>query len=190
METMKYHIQGVAPLLMHNGQMAIPSNLFSKEISKISSKRKKVDADLDEMSRLEFLGGLYTVNGNIVIPGNVIEASLIGKGGAARKEKMGQQAASALFVMEDFPLIYDGAKDPDDLWKDKEFVHQAIVKIQRSSILRTRPVFKEWACDIEFEIDTEYLDVETVNRWVDVAGRLVGWCDWRPRYGRFTATKI
>ena len=52
----------------------------------ITSNRKKTDADLDELARLEFMGGLYlNKEGRVIIPAYVMEGCLIGKGGAARK---------------------------------------------------------------------------------------------------------
>lgn len=155
-------------------------------MSEITSKRKKVDADYEELARLEFMGGLYIGEDmHPIIPGYVMEATLIGKGGAARKERLGKEAAAALFVVNDFPLIYEGPKTPKELWADKQFVFQALVTIQRAKIKRTRPIFREWAANILVEFNDNLLDGEQVKRWVEVAGEQVGLMDWRPRFGRF-----
>jgi len=76
---------------MHNGQLADPSNWYSRAIKAISGKRGKTEADYQEMARLEWMGSLYLAQGVPCIPGYVLEATLIGRGGAARKEKMGRQ---------------------------------------------------------------------------------------------------
>jgi len=185
METLNYRIVGMSPLLMHNGQLADPSNEIARKMKEISSKRKKTDADYLELGRLEFLGGLYLLNGEPCIPGYVFEACLIGKGGAARKERMGKEAAAALWVMVDFPLIYDGPRDPYELWEDERFRHTALVIVNNSRIVRTRPIFKDWVANVSLQFNPELLDAEKIERWVHVAGEQVGLMDWRPRFGRF-----
>ena len=179
-------ITGVAPLLMHNGRLADRDDEYARAMSAITSKRSKADSDYEELARLEFMGGLY-VNGNTapIIPGYVMEATLIGKGGAARKERLGKEAAAALYVVNDSPLIYEGPKTPKELWANKDFVFQALVTVQRAKIKRTRPIFRQWAADIEVEFNDALLDEKQVKRWVEVAGEQVGLMDWRPRFGRF-----
>ena len=86
------HFQGVSPLLCHNGQTADPRNTYSKAIKAISGKRKKVDADYDEMARLEWLAGLYRIDGDLVIPDYVIESTMIG---GAKKSKRGEVEVKA-----------------------------------------------------------------------------------------------
>lgn len=193
-QKMAFTVTGLAPLLMHNGRLAAKDDPFARAMAEISSKRSKVDADYEEMARLEFLGGLYTMEttDEPCIPGYVFEATLIGKGGAARKERQGKEAAANLYVVNDFPLLYDGPRIPDELWTVTEaggkrpFVHKSLVRVQTSRVTRTRPIFHNWSAHILIEFDTEQLDEATVRRWVEVAGAQVGLCDWRPKFGRFT----
>ena len=185
-QKMSFKIEGVAPLMMHNGRLADGDDPYVRAMKVITSNRKKTDADLEELARLGFLGGLYlNKSDQVIIPGFVFEACLIGRGGAARKERMGKEAAAALWVTKDFLLIYDGPQDPDGLWKDKKFVDQSMVSVQSSKVKRTRPFFQEWAAEIELEFNNNLIDEEQVRRWVEVAGEQVGLCDWRPRLGRF-----
>ena len=51
-------IRGIAPLLMHNGQLANPLNPLAKEMKKVTSVRTKTDEHHLELQRLEFLAGL------------------------------------------------------------------------------------------------------------------------------------
>ena len=186
METLKCKIVGVSPLLMHNGRLANQADSYAKAMKEISSKRKKTDADYEEMARLEWFGGLYLADGKPCIPGYVFEGCLIGKGGAARKERMGKEAAAALWVMEDFSLQYEGPKDPYELWEDEAFRLQALVIVNSSRVMRTRPMFKDWSADVEVDFNPELLNEDQVRRWVEVAGEQVGLMDWRPKFGRFT----
>jgi len=186
MQTLQFRIQGVSPLLMHNGQTADPMNVWARRMKEITSKRKKVDADYEELARLEWLAGLYLKDGEPCIPGYVFEAAIIGKGGAARKERMGKDAAAAVWVLKDFPLTYEGPRDPHKLWEVEAFRFQILVNVNGSKVLRTRPMFTDWAAEIEVNFDSELLDEEVVKRWVEVAGSQCGLMDWRPKYGRFS----
>jgi len=185
MQELDFRIVGVSPLLMHNGQLADPSNIYARKMKEISSKRSKTDADYEEMAKLEWFGGLYLLNKEPCIPGLVFEAALIGKGGAARKERMGKEAAAALWVVNDFPLEYDGSRDPYQLWEDERFRFQSLVRVKTSRILRTRPIFRQWAASIKVQFDGDLLNEENVRRWVEVAGVQCGLMDWRPKFGRY-----
>lgn len=190
MESLKFRITGVSPLIPHNGSMADPLNHYSRAIKEISSKRKKVDADYEEMARLEWYGGLYLKDGVPCIPGNNLEAALIGRGSAARSQKMGKQAAAALIVPDDYPLEYDGSKDLDELWKDENFRIVSKVRVGTASVMRTRPIFKNWSAIVEVLYVPTSLNEDHICQWMEIAGREVGLCDWRPKYGRFTAERL
>jgi hypothetical protein len=184
-ERLSFKIQGVAPLLMHNGQLADPANEWSRAIKEISSKRKKTDADYEEMARLEWMGSLYLHKGEPCIPGYVLEGTLIGRGGAARKQKMGKQAAAGLYAVDNFPLEYKGPREPAKLWKLENFRLRVPVRVGQARVIRTRPMFEEWSATVFFDLDTDLVNVADASLWMEVAGREVGLMDWRPKCGRF-----
>ena len=114
---------------------------------------------------------------------------------AARPEeivftKEGKIAKSACFVPNHAVLQYAGPRDADGLWQEESFRNCVGVKIGMSRIMRTRPIFKDWAAVIEVEFEDSVVNEEQVDRWVNSAGTQVGLCDWRPRCGRFTAEKV
>ena len=185
MKTLNFQIVGVSPLIMHNGRLADPSDSYTRAIKEISGKRKKTDADYEEMARLEFLGGLYLLDNQPCIPSYVFEACLIGKSGAARMENMGKKAAAALWVTGDFPLMYDGPKDPHELWDDEQFRMVAPVRVGQARVMRTRAMFKEWSAEISFGFNPDLLNEDMVRTWPEIAGEQVGLMDWRPKFGRF-----
>lgn len=186
MKKLSFTIVGTRPLLMHNGRLADRDDPYSRRMSAITSNKKKTDADYEELNRLSFLGGLYLdENDEPCIPNFVFEACIIGKGGAARKERMGKESAAALWVPEDAPLIYEGPREPDKLWEDKKFVSEAMVRVGTSKVKRIRPIFKEWSAHITVEFNEQLLDESDVRRWIEVAGQQVGLMDWRPRVGLF-----
>lgn len=186
MKTLKFQIVGVSPLIMHNGRLADPSDSYTRAIKEISGKRKKTDADYEEMARLEYLGGLYMLDSGPCIPSYVFEACLIGKGGAARKESKGKEAAAALWVTEDFPLVYDGPRDMHELWKTgAQFRIVAPVRVGQARVMRTRAMFDEWSAEISFGFNPNLLNEDMVRTWPEIAGEQVGLMDWRPKFGRF-----
>jgi hypothetical protein len=189
MAELTFQMKGIAPLLFHNNRLADPLDTYSKAIKAISGKRKKTEEDLEEMARLEFLGSMY-VNGQKepVIPAKLIYGMLAGKGGAARKEKEGPAAKAGLFINGNFPLEFDGPKTPEALWEDERFRSREAVRIQSSTVIRTRPVFEEWAAKVTVEYAPDLISEDTLKRWVEVAGREVGVGDWRPQHGRFSVT--
>jgi len=189
---LKFRLTGISPLLCHNGRMADQDDEFAVAIKEITGKRQKVQADRVEMARLEFLGGLYLdQNNEPALPGYVFEAALIGKGGGARSQRQGKAAAAGLYVIEDFfRLEYDGPRDPDELWKDKRFVHCSLVRVQQAKIMRTRPIFRNWSVEVSFDIDENLIQPDDARLWVNIAGAECGLGDWRPKFGRFVAEEL
>lgn len=186
-KTIKYELKGIAPLLMHNGELADPENPFTKELKIINARRKKVDEDFQEISKLEFLGGLYTRKGKIVIPSELIEACLIE---GAKKSKLGKLFKATVYLEGDYPLIYKGPKSPEALWKDKNFVHKAGARIGMSKIIRTRPIFKEWSLLIDVNYYSSEVEVEAITTALEYGGKFSGIGDWRPKYGRFIIKEV
>ena len=191
MNSITFRMRGIALLIMHNNRLADPLDTYTKAIKAISGKRKKVEEDLEEMARLEFLGSLYTNGQNEpVIPAKLIYGMLGGKGGAARKEKEGTAAKAGMFVNGNFPLEYDGPSAPEELWKDARFRSREPVKVQSSTVIRTRPLFEEWGAEVTVEYAPDLISEDMMRRWIEVAGREVGIGDWRPQHGRFEVTFI
>ena len=182
-----YRLTGSAPLIMHNGQTADPTNKWSKAIKKISSKRNKTDADYEEMARLEFLAGLYLNKDGPVIPAKLIDAVVLN---GAKKSKEGMIARSGCYAKEHAVLEYEGPRDTDGLWQDENFRFSAIVSVQRARILRMRPIFNDWAAMITLNIEDTLVDTEQMDRWIQAGGQQVGIGDWRPVYGRFQAERL
>ena len=48
-KSVKLKFVGVSPLLMHNSQTVDPTNKFARALKEISGKRKKVDADYENL---------------------------------------------------------------------------------------------------------------------------------------------
>lgn len=177
-------LTGTSPLLMHSAQLSDPLNSWTKQVAKVSGKRRKTDDDHEELARLEHRGGMYFDSDfGPYIPGANIEATLFR---GASKHKLMSALKTALIIPEEVnPLAYDGPRDADGLWKDKRFVHRASVKVSTSRVIRTRPMFPQWGVTVTGMLDTEVIDPDQFETILDTAGRMIGLGDWRPRFGRF-----
>lgn len=179
---------GKNAIIPHNGQTADPRNHFSKAMKAISGKRKKTDADLDQLALIEFLAGLYVENDDIVIPDHVIEAAIIA---GAKKSKSGVQAKTAIFVGGSASLDFDGKPEVINMDTLKALFeggqhHLSVgVKVGQAKVIRTRPYLRRWSATVELEYDDEFVNRAQAVGFVRDAGRQVGLCDWRPKYGRF-----
>ena len=197
MEQIKFKLTGETALLMHNNQLANPLNKYSQAISKKSGKRKKTIEDIWELARIEWEGGLYLYDGEIKLPMRVINKTFER---GATKQKNGMLWKTGCLIEQDYcKLDYAGAKiniteidDVPNLDLDKYFLKnmfQAMVKVGTSSILRTRPMFKDWSCSVTVMFDSSVINQESLTQAAIDAGRLVGLCDWRMekggQFGRF-----
>jgi len=188
-KSLKAKLIGESDLLCHNGAMADPRNPFAKAIKRITDKRKRTDADFDEIAHLEFLGGLYRdKTGHPCIPGEVIEG-VIAHG--ARKLKMGDQAKAGIYCNGNWRIANGGAdiSDVEQLWKSGEYHLTIGVSNKANTIMRTRPRFKTpWSVECEIFYNDELVNEEDVLRFLN--NPCVGIGDWIPKFGRFKAKKL
>lgn len=183
-KTLSLTLTGVAPLLMHSGRLIDPLGPFPKAIKEVSGRRLKSDADHEELSRLEFLGGLWLgADGRPCLPSEVVEACLTD---GAKKSREGKASSSGLLVEQDAWLIYDGPPAPADLYADTKFRLRVPARVGQARVMRTRPMFPVWSAMIAVQINTDLLNPGQVQKWARAAGEQVGVGDWRPKFGRFT----
>lgn len=189
---MKYiniHITGVpgSALLTHNEQLANSRNEIARAMKAITSKRTKTDDDHAELARLEFIGGLYTTDdGRAGLPTwNVFRSIQDG----AKLNKLGKSVERGLIVAgaDILPIHHAGPSGAQAMW-DAGCFDQRSVKVGQQKVTRTRPSFRDWSITASFVVDTEILRMDELEMIVDNAGRMVGIGDYRPRFGRFTAT--
>lgn len=186
METIKFRFKGVAPALMQSERLANPLDPLTKELKKITGKKKKTDVDHEEMARIEFLGSLYcdkTIGP--YWPGQNLDRMFCD---AAKMSRRGQDVKRAFMILDDrVPLLYDGPRTPEGLYADAErFVDMRSVVIQQKRTMRCRPIFRDWAVEFEAAFDPEVLNRTDVTGFAEVAGRMIGLSTYRPRFGRFT----
>ncbi len=183
-----------SPLLMHNERLADPIDPYTRWLAELTGKRKKTERDHEEIGRREYIGGGYWQNDGGVggdqsepfIPTwNIIRCLQQG----ATKFKLGKHVIRGIVpITEETPLMYDGPRDVDELWKSGLFYSRKGVSVGQSRVIRTRPCFENWKIECELELDLTILDPDTVDYIADNAGRFEGLGDARPRFGRFAGS--
>jgi len=179
--------RGTEPLLMHNSRLANPLDEVAKLMKRITAKRKKTEDDYEELARLEHWGGLYfDADLGPYIPGQNFERCLLD---AARITRAGKKVERGVFVSSNVnPISYQGPRGIDGLWADQNFRHMSSVKVGTNRVMRTRPMFRQWEVYCEGEYDGDVINLDELQEIAGTAGRMIGLGDWRPRFGRFTAT--
>jgi hypothetical protein len=71
------------------------------------------------------------------------------------------------------------------MWADEAFRVTALVRVQRSRIVRTRPMFCRWSLSFEVLYNPSQLNLEEIAGFVRIGGEQIGLGDWRPRFGRY-----
>lgn len=189
LQTLKIKLTGTRPLLMHNGQLADPTNKHTRAIKPIAGKRGKTEADYEELRKLEWLGGLYTDSkGRIAITEDMILGALIE---GARKQKKGKQCESGVLCSEPFfQLRHKGPVDPLEMFESGKFCDYRGVVVGQARTMRARPRFDVWTADVSLLVDDSTVNVSDVMEAMTTAGRLIGMGDFRPRFGRFDVEKV
>lgn len=179
-------LTGTTPLLMHNVRLANPDNEFAKAIAAITSKRKKTEEDRQEMSRLEWFGGIYADNDGPFMPSTNIHKCFVETAKIHRLAKAVVRGV-VMYHLQD-SLDYDGPTSIESLWKLPQFRFVTPAKVMGKTVIRTRPCFPKWVVTTEVELLTDVLDEQQFRDLVALAGLIEGLGDGRSKgYGRFTA---
>lgn len=187
MEIIKFKWTGIRPLVMHNGLMADPTNPFTRAIKEITSKgsKKLTESDHEKRNWLEWQAGLYWDDklGPIIPSDNIERCIQLG----AQKSKLGKDVAAAVFCTESqTPIKYDGPRTKERLFADPAFILRKGVAVQKSRVIRIRPMFPTgWSLSFELEYDESIVNRKALVKAAVDAGALIGLGDWRPKFGRF-----
>ena len=179
-----FTIKSLTPCLMHNNTGVDPLHPLTREMKKITGKRKKTDEDHELMSNIEYQQGIYHDEGvGPYWPGENIEAMVLS---AAKMTRDGQKSKFGIWC-KDFkaPLQYDGPRDLASLIADPRFCDRRAARVKENRVMRTRPRFDNWLLTFTLGFKAEIFDRETVIDIVKKAGEYVGLSDGRPRYGQF-----
>lgn len=191
MKSLTYKLTGITTLLMHSDVTANPLNEHAKKLKALTSKRKKTDEDYERIAEVEFIAGIYyNERLGYYMPAKNIDATLLA---SAKQFKLGTTWKQAAIVDSDVPFDFpDREFPPAELYKQKNglYVDMQTVKIGTSKMVRCRPAFNEWSFNFSVIIDEGKLNAEQVTQIVENAGKYIGICDYRPRYGKFNVEKL
>lgn len=187
LEYVTVELTGTSPLVMHNRRLANPLDPIAKEIKKITSKRKKTEDDLLQIADLEWRGGIYSDPdlGVCVPTWNVLRSFEE----AAKVTRQGRTIMRSVVMTDvNVPLQHDGPDDIDALWKDDRYRWYTDVGVQTSKLMRMRPIFPTWSCEVNAMLLTDVLDRDAFESIVAKAGLIEGIGDARKLgYGRYEA---
>lgn len=183
----RFRLIGASPLIPQSDKLVDPLHPLTKEVRSYTKKRNKTDDDHERIARLEWEGALYLNQAlGPYIPSENIAASIRDGG---KLTKYGTAVERALVMdPEAVPLLYDGPRDLERLWKDPAYQFRKSVVVQRARTIRVRPIFHEWQLVAEGLLIEDMLDLDVLMRVARDAGQLVGLGTYRRGgYGRFEA---
>lgn len=189
MDMIKLKLTGSMPLMMHRDILANPLHPATKAHKELTSKRKKTDEDHAAIARSEFIAGAYWDEAaGFYIPGQNFDATFLA---GAKLSKLGTHWKRGALVLEDkVRLLHDGPTNPDDLWMSHRHRDCRAVKVGAAKVMRYRPIFLDWAAELSVTVNQEVLNVNEAKKALEDAGRLIGVCEYRPRFGRFEVAYV
>ena len=179
-------IAGITPCLMQSDYLVNPLTPEAKRNREINAKKtRKTDDDRIEQSFIEYKASLYYDNdiGPYWPAANILRCLR----DAAKMTREGKDVERGLDILENKnPLIYDGPRTPEELFKNLDFVDCRSVIIAGKRVMRYRPIFHSWELQFGLLYDRSiFRDLATVRRIVEAAGRYIGLSTYRPKFGQF-----
>ena len=191
MQSIKFKMTGVCPLMLNNPQTVNPMNEYAKALKELTSKRSKTDEDQNEIFHLKFLASCYiNQKGQYILPANMIAKSFEA---GAKENKLGAKFQRSVFVFEDVVLKFDeNGCSPEELWENfsEKYVDIRPVGIQKSKIVTARMIIPEWSCQGELFFDENQLNKSEVWLAMNNAGLRYGVGTYRQQYGRYTIEEV
>ena len=200
MTNLKVTWKGTTPLIMHSCKCVNPFHPVAKEMKKINAKKnKKTDEDIERLSDLEWVSGAYFpdefakkwLNGEKVkdpqlyIPAENVEATLINGAKSFRKGTDFEKYVSVTDLY--IPFAYGETLSLEKLITSAEYRDVRPMRVKQSTVMRTRPRVDQWVISFNLQFDERNIDLETIVQAMEYAGKYVGLCDSRPKYGKFVA---
>ena len=171
-----YKVTGISSVLMHNpASMVRPTGDITK---------KTIPSAEDEAEAATY----RLPNGQLFLKSIAFRSALLAGCRGKRLGKLGaaSQVAAGVFPVEiECPLYHPTTGKP---------IHEYVINttravVQKNGVMRSRPEIREWACDVAFEVETDFVTVNQVLELFNLGGRVAGVGDWRPEkkgpYGRF-----
>lgn len=186
MQSIKFKMTGVCPLMLNNPQTVNPMNEYSKALKELTSKRSKTDEDQNEIFHLKFLASCYVNNkGQYIIPANMIMKSFQA---ASKENRLGAKFERSVFVFNDSLLKFDeNGCSPEELWQNfsDKYVDIRPVGVQKAKIVTARMIVPKWSLEGELFYDDSQLNKSEIILAMQNAGSRYGIGTYRACYGRY-----
>lgn len=201
-------MHGLSPMIVHNGGNINPLDPVNKLKKEFTGKRKKTDDDHLNIYRIDWFQGLYVdgsfdlsfVDGSklyavgenlpsVVLPIKCVKACI--KSGAKLSRNGKGMDRAVQFTKVDFYRTSDSGRklsfpDINKMSDDPNYIDSTVMTVARASILRHRPIFKEWAAEVSGFIAEEMMNPDDLKLAIEMAGQFEGINDSRSYgYGRF-----
>ena len=190
MKKITFKVTGVTPLLMHSDRYSNPLDPMTKKHKSLTGVLKKTDDIHEAIAISEWRGGLYYDDDiGVYVPGDNFVASLVE---GARQDKLGKAFTRSVILLTDKCKLthkYPGTLKQMEA-KIEKYSYTKSVVVSRARIMRVRPIFHDWSFECSVMYDEEAVNRESIVSAAEKAGNMVGICDWRPRFGRFTVEVI
>ena len=189
--------KGTTPIILHSCRCVNPLHPLTIAMKPLTSKHKKTEDDYRVISDIEWLQGAYignedtnrkvtdylTDNMYLYIPAENIEATLKNAGKAY---KLGE-AIKKFVQVPSTEIMLNTFEDKlvKEYWKNNRYRHVCTMVVNRSRIPRTRPRFDRWQIEFDLLFDESKIDLQQIITVMEYAGKYVGLCDSRPKYGKF-----
>lgn len=191
MQSIKFKMTGVCPLMLNNPQTVNPMNEYAKALKELTSKRSKTDEDQNEIFHLKFLASCYLNNkGQYIIPANMIAKSFEA---GAKENKLGAKFQRSVFVFNDCLLKFpENGCTPEELWKNhsETYVDIRCVGVQKAKIVTARMIIPQWELTGELFFDETQLNKSQIWLAMKNAGSRYGIGTYRQLYGRYDIEEI
>lgn len=194
MKSIEITIKGTTPLLMNSNQGVNPLHPLTRKMKVLTAKRKRTEEDDTEILHLKWQLGLYWQEPTgLVVPSINLEAMFRNAAKTVRKGNIAKQQ-SAITIKPDFiPLIVpeETPKTIEGLWNDPNarYSDVKVGRIKNASVLLCRPRFDNWGLKFTVMFDETKFDQKEIIDLFELAGRDVGLCDYRGKYGMFGVTE-
>ena len=176
------------PLIMHSARSVNPLDPLNRKLKEQTKVKSKTDETLKLISDLEWELSLYWKEGiGFYIPAENIEKSIIEGARASRK---GKDVEKFVTVEEMFcPLKLPSNPTMEKIKNDYSYRDIRSMVVSKRRIMRTRALFENWETSFTLRFDDSKMNIEDIVSALDYAGKYIGICDSRPKYGQY-AVKI
>ncbi len=181
MQTIEVTIEGITPLIVNR----FHEEAQAEASSGIHSRRERPTPEQDAEDRL-YLNGNGNGHKEPYFPAENIRQAIIA---AAGRTKIGRRSATtdvaAAIYITPYALPLSGEWHVD--------TRPVVIPATGGRILRHRPMFDAWTITFTLTVDTDLVDIPTIRKIVEDAGKYAGIGDFRPPrkgpYGKWQIIK-